>query len=66
MFEPGGIYEADSVDVWEVDVRGLPMISDDNETADPSQDFILQVRSVPPSRLKLRETWVWRQSRWHG
>ncbi len=64
MFEPGGIYESKSVDVWEVDTRGLSMIPDDNETADPEQDFILQVKVVEPSRLRLKQTWVWKEERW--
>lgn len=50
-------YERDSVqvDIWSVDVAGIELVPDENETAEPGEDFIT-VGPVPPSRLRLVET----------
>jgi hypothetical protein len=58
MFEPDGVYPAESVDVWEVDARGLPLVEDDHESADPGVDFIAKVAAIVPARLKIAQTYT--------
>jgi hypothetical protein len=56
MFEGDGVYsDAPAVDIWAVDVSGLELVPDDNETADPDQDFRV-VEAIPASRVRLVET----------
>lgn len=57
MFEDSGIYsDAPAVDIWAVDVSGLELVPDDNETADPDQDFRVVEAIIPASRVRLVET----------
>lgn len=57
MFEDSGIYsDAPAVDIWAVDVSGLELVPDDNETADPDQDFRVIAAIIPASRVRLVET----------
>lgn len=55
MFGESGIYRTDSVDIWSVDTGGLELRDDENETAEPGQDFFVP-HDIPPSRLDLVET----------
>ncbi len=58
-FEQGGVYESSSIDVWEVDTAGLPVVDDDDETATLGEDYkVVGVKSIPPSRLKLAQTYA--------
>lgn len=57
MFEGSGVYSnAPAVDIWAVDVSGLELVPDDNETADPDQDFRVVEAIIPASRVRLVET----------
>ena len=57
MFEPDGIYETVEVDIWAVNVRGYILIPDDNETANPKEEFHVQ-HLIPPERLALKAMFV--------
>ena len=63
MYEPGGVYEAEAIDVWEVDAKGYELEPDDNETADPEEDYVI-LHEVPPSRLRLAYSLVWAGDDW--
>jgi len=63
MYEPGGVYEAEAIDVWEVDAKGYELEPDDNETADPEEDYVI-LHEVPPSRLRLAYSLAWTGDDW--
>lgn len=70
LFEDDGVYATTAVDVWEVDVSSYALEPDENETADPDEDFVVLGSLVPRSRLRLAATltrevgsYVWRGPR---